>query len=127
IRKPLKNGFLAKLEDGVKLGADERQRQFAKRWERQRIVDAITNARLAWLQLIKDVVMHPLSVGSFQLLINKLDRWVPAADSCPPRQRQAVKKDCVVDECSFFHANWQRGENPEAKGGRGDSYQIGGI
>ena len=72
-------------------------------------------------------MVHPFSVRAFQLLIDKLQRWIPAADSRPPPQGQTVKKDRVVDQCSFIHANRHRGEDLEAKGRRSDSHQIGGI
>jgi hypothetical protein len=127
MRKDLKNGSLAKLKNGMKLGAHERQGEFAEGWKRQRVVDAVADARRARVHLVKDVMVHPVSVRAFQLLINKLKRRVPAADSRPPSQRQTVKKDRVVDQSSFIHANRHGREDLEAKGRRSDSHQIGGI
>ena len=115
LSKDLKNGSLSKLEDGVQFGADERQGEFAEWWKGQRVVDVVADARLARLQLVKDVTMHPLSIGSFQLLINKFEWGIPAADSRPPAQRQTVQEDGVIDEGSFFHANWHRRANLEAE------------
>ena len=125
--KDLKNGSLAKLKNGMKLGAHERQGQFAEGWKRQRVLDAVADARRARVHLVKDVMVHPFSVRAFQLLINKLKRRVPAADSRPPPQRQTVKKDRLVDQSSFIHANRHGREDLEAKGRRSDSHQIGGI
>ena len=59
------------------------------------------------------------------MLINEFEWRIPAADSRRPAQRQTVKENRLVDECSFFHADWQR--RKRAKGGRCDSHQIGGI
>ena len=114
-RKDLTNDFLSKLEDGMKLSAHQRQGEFAEWWKGQRKLDAVADARFARLQLVKDVMMHPLSVRSFQLLINKLEGRVPAADSRPPPQGQPVKKDRVVDESAFFHSNRNRRANLEAE------------
>ena len=95
--------------------------------KRQRVLDAVAEARRARVHLVKDVMVHPFSVRAFQLLIDKLTAGIPAADSRPPPQRQTVKKDRVVDQCSFIHANRHGGEDLEAKGRRSDSHQIGGI
>lgn len=127
LRKDLKNGSLSKSEDGVKLGAHERQGQLAKGSKRQHVFDEVTNTRRAGVHLVKDVMMHPFFVRAFELLINKLGWRVPATDSRPPSQWQTVKEDRVVNQCSFLHANWQRREDLESKGRRCDSYQIGGI
>ena len=114
MRKNLKNGSLAKLKNGMKLGAHERQGQFAEGGKRQRVLDAVADVRRARVHLVKDVMVHPFSVRAFQLLVDKLKRRIPAADSRPPPQRQTVKKDRVVDQCSFIHANRHRGDDLES-------------
>jgi hypothetical protein len=127
VREDLKDGSLPKFENRTKLCPHQRQGKVAKGLKGQRVSDLVTNSRRAGVHLVKEMMVHPFSIRALQLLIDKLEWRVPAIDSRSPSQRQTVKKDRVIDKCSFLHANGQRGEDRKAKGRRSDSHQIGGI
>ena len=73
------------------------------------------------------VFVNPAPVGPDHLLVHKTMRRFPRGDLAPPAKRQTAKAQTIVNADAALHEDLVVGENPEAKPGRGQEFQIPGV